>query len=128
MALAQAALESGWGTSRFAREANNLFGQWCFDEGCGMVPDRRIAGAQHEVRSFETVDAAIAAYFRNINSHPVYAPLRDIRQSARKRGGGLSGLDMAAGLTRYSERGEAYIDEVRQVIRVNDLEPLIGSG
>lgn len=123
MVLAQAALESGWGTSRFAKDANNLFGQWCFDEGCGMVPGRRAQGARHEVRSFETVDEAIWAYFRNINTHPVYKPLRDIRESARNTGDDLSGLDLAAGLTRYSERGEAYIEEVRQVIRVNALEP-----
>jgi Bax protein len=126
LVLAQAAIESGWGRSRFAREANNLFGQWCFEAGCGLVPQRRLAGASHEVASFETVDAAIASYFRNLNSHPVYAPVRDIRARARAADTDLSGLDLAAGLSRYSERGEAYIEEVRQVIRVNALEPARG--
>lgn len=122
MVLAQAALESGWGTSRFAKEANNLFGQWCFEEGCGLVPSNRRQGAKHEVAAFETVDAAIASYFRNINTHPVYEPARDIREAARSEAGSLSGTQMAEGLLRYSERGEDYIDEVRAVIRINGLE------
>ena len=126
LALAQAAIESGWGRSRFAREANNLFGQWCFEAGCGVVPGRRQQGATHEVASFESVDQAIAAYFRNINTHPVYAPVRAIRLQARSSDQPINGLEMAAGLERYSERGEVYIDEVREMIRFNDLES--GSG
>jgi Bax protein len=122
LVLAQAALESGWGTSRFAREANNLFGQWCFEAGCGVVPGRRRAGAVHEVANFDSVEAAVSAYFRNINTHPVYEPLREIRRRAREQPRPVSGIALAAGLSRYSERGDAYIDEVRQVIRVNDLE------
>ncbi len=122
MVLAQAALESGWGTSRFAKKANNLFGQWCFEEGCGLVPANRRAGAAHEVAAFDTVDAAIASYFRNINTHPVYEPARNIREAARAGQESLSGTEMAEGLLRYSERGEDYIDEVRAVIRINGLE------
>ena len=125
MVLAQAAIESGWGRSRFAREANNLFGQWCFDAGCGVVPGRRRAGASHEVASFETVDKAIDAYFRNINTHQVYKPAREIRRTARSNSQPVLGLEMAAGLERYSERGDAYVDEVREMIRFNGLE---GSG
>jgi Bax protein len=123
MVLAQAALESGWGTSRFARKVNNLFGQWCFEAGCGLVPGRRAAGARHEVASFDSVDQAIAAYFRNINTHPVYAPAREIREQAREADKRPSGTSMAAGLLRYSERGDDYVDEVLAVIRVNRLEP-----
>jgi Bax protein len=128
MVLAQAALESGWGRSRFAREANNLFGQWCYEEGCGMVPSRRNSGARHEVRAFASVDEAIDAYYRNINTHPVYKPVRDIRAQATASDQSISGLDMARGLERYSERGDAYIEEVQQVIRVNGLEKPRGRG
>ncbi len=122
MVLAQAALESGWGTSRFAREANNLFGQWCFSEGCGVVPNRRAAGATHEVARFETVDEAVGAYFHNINTHPFHAPARNIRQQARAEERSPTGLEMVDGLNRYSALGEEYIGELRQVIRHNGLE------
>ena len=72
LVLAQAANESAWGTSRFAREGNNVFGQWCFDPGCGIVPARRRSGATHEVRSFATLRDAMAAYFHNINTNMNY--------------------------------------------------------
>ena len=79
MALAQAANESAWGTSRFTIEGNNVFGQWCYEEGCGIVPSRRISGATHEVRYFDTVEKSVESYFLNINTHDSYAYLRDLR-------------------------------------------------
>ncbi|MEM0954566.1 MAG: glucosaminidase domain-containing protein [Pseudomonadota bacterium] len=125
LVLAQAAIESGWGSSRFARQANNLFGQWCYQAGCGLVPARRRAGATHEVRSFETIEAAIDAYYRNLNTNPVYKPVRDIRENADTS---PSGLELAAGLELYSELGDAYIEKVRKLIRSNDLEAVTGEG
>lgn len=125
LVLAQAAIESGWGTSRFARQANNIFGEWCFTEGCGVVPKRRAERASYEVRKFDTVDEAIASYFRNLNTHSAYKPLRDLREQAREEDKEISGTQIAAGLERYSQRGHAYIEEVRRVIRGNRLE---GSG
>ncbi len=122
MVLAQAALESAWGTSRFARTGDNFFGQWCFTEGCGMVPGARTEGASHEVKTFSSVKEALQSYFRNINSHPVYAQVREIRAQARKAGKPLSGLEMVAGLEKYSARGQAYIEELREVIRYNNFE------
>ena len=122
LVLAQAATESAWGTSRFAREANNLFGEWCFTEGCGLVPNRRSQGATHEVERFATVNASIDSYFHNLNSHPAYAELRAIRARARAAAATISGADLAAGLTLYSERGEDYVDELRLIIRVNNLD------
>ena len=68
LALTQAAIESGWGSSRFSRQGNNIFGQWCFTKGCGMVPSSRDAGKDHEVAEFSSVNAAIRAYIRNLNS------------------------------------------------------------
>lgn len=122
MVLAQAAMESGWGSSRFAREANNLFGQWCFTAGCGLVPSRRPAGATHEVARFDSVDDAIAAYYRNINSHPAYKMVRQIRMDEREKGEQPSGYAMVAGLDKYSAKGQDYIDELRAMIRSNHLE------
>lgn len=122
LAIAQAAIESGWGTSRFAVEGNNLFGHWCFAQGCGIVPERRPAGAQHEVATFRGTGAAVERYLHNLNTHEAYEPLRDLRAAARRDARPLSGPELAAGLSRYSERGEPYIRDVRIVIRTNNLE------
>ena len=121
MALAQAAVESAWGTSRFAVQANNFFGQWCFREGCGLVPSQRSSGAHHEVQIFDHPDDAVRAYFHNINSHPAYEPARDIRLEAREHGHPALGSDMVGGLLSYSGIGEHYVDELRSIIRVNKL-------
>jgi Bax protein len=122
MVLAQAAMESAWGTSRFAREANNLFGQWCFSKGCGVVPEKRSKGKNHEVEKFASVDKAIAAYFININSHPTYVLTRDVREKMRAKGQALTGHALVAGLEKYSARGHEYIEELRSMIRTNKLE------
>ena len=119
--MAQAANESAWGTSRFAVEGNNLFGQWCFSDGCGLVPQSRAAGAQHEVAAFKTPYRSVRAYIENLNRHPSYKKLRDIRQAERKQQKALSGKDLAAGLINYSERGQEYIGEITAMIRHNNL-------
>lgn len=123
LALAQAAKESGWGTSRFSRLGNNYFGQWCFSEGCGLVPSQRSAGAVHEVQVFETVEDAVGAYIHNLNTHPPYRELREIRAELRDQGH-ISGEQVAQGLSRYSERGPVYIGEIQSLIRFNDLAEL----
>lgn len=122
MVLAQAALESAWGTSRFLQEGNNLFGQWCFTKGCGITPGERGADAKHEVKRFTSVEESLHQYFRNINSHSAYQPVRNIRAQARKAGKPLSGLAMINGLSKYSAKGQAYIDELRSIIRYNNFE------
>lgn len=119
LALAQAANESGWGTSRFAREGNNFYGQWCFSQGCGIVPASRNAGANHEVAAFDSPRQSVSRYILNINSHPAYADLRAIRLGLRQQQQSISGVDLAAGLLAYSERKEAYIKELRDMIRHN---------
>lgn len=120
--LAQAAIESAWGTSRFALQANNLFGQWCFVPGCGIVPLQRPEGENYEVQKFSHVGAAVNAYFLNINAHEAYKTLRDIRAKAREEGKSLSGWQMAAGLESYSGRGMSYVHELRNMIRTNKLD------
>lgn len=120
--LAQAANESAWGTSRFARNANNIFGQWCFTEGCGIVPSGRRANETHEVQKFKTVNDAVRSYMHHLNSHPFYEKLRDSRLSSREANTAPSGYDMAIGLEKYSARGLEYVKEVRSMIRYNKLE------
>ena len=121
LALAQAANESAWGTSRFAREGNNIFGQWCFDEGCGLIPGRRADAKSHEVRAFPSIEASVTAYFRNLNTNPTYEYLRELRAQMRMQEKALDPLMLAAGLTRYSERGHVYVAELQDIIRYNDL-------
>jgi len=123
LALAQAALESGWGTSRFAAEANALFGQWTWKAGQGLAPKQREAGKTHAVRRFDSLLDSVIAYMDNLNTTRAYAPFRQKRAAARQRGERLSGDDLAAGLIRYSEEREAYVDKVRLVIRHNNLGP-----
>lgn len=124
MVLAQAAIESAWGTSRFALVANNYFGQWCFKEGCGVVPKSREAGSRHEVAKFKTARASVSSYFRNINTHNAYLQLRLKRASLQEQGLPVSSLVLIQELSRYSERGEEYIKELQQIISVNKLTKL----
>jgi Bax protein len=122
LVLAQAANESGWGTSRFARQANNLFGVWCFSEGCGLTPKNRDEGLNHEVAKYETVQEGIVAYIHTINTNPAYTPLRNIRATTRSREQHFSGLALAEGLLKYSSRGIDYVRDIQQLIRVNELQ------
>lgn len=122
LVLAQAAAESAWGTSRFAREGHNYFGQWCFSPGCGLVPKRRRPGAFHEVVRFESPAASVAAYFHNINTHSAYHALRLRRQALSRSGTPPSAEELVAHLGNYSERGEVYIEELRAIMQTNSLE------
>ncbi|MGM0766997.1 MAG: glucosaminidase domain-containing protein [Pseudomonadota bacterium] len=121
LVLAQAANESAWGTSRFATRGNNLFGQWCFSRGCGLVPQGRVEGATHEVAKFASPYRSVRAYIQNLNRHPTYQELRDARLHSRNNGKLASGAALAAGLIGYSERGEDYVKEIRSMIRYNNL-------
>ncbi|WOJ94030.1 glucosaminidase domain-containing protein [Congregibacter variabilis] len=119
LALVQAAKESGWGRSRFAVEVNNLFGHWCYEPGCGVVPNRRSAGAGHEVAAFDSVSESVRRYMNNLNTHDRYAPMRLLRQERRSQDQGVTGVALAPGLTAYSERGEPYVQEVISMIEQN---------
>jgi|TARA_B110000879_G_scaffold157524_1_gene203423 Bax protein len=121
LALAQAAIESAWGTSRFAVQGNNLFGQWCYKKGCGLVPLRRNSGTQHEVAKFDTVSESVGSYIRNINTHRAYQDLRVSRAQLRTERGSASGHQLAENLLEYSELREKYVHEVQAVIRINKL-------
>lgn len=122
LVLAQSANESAWGTSRFALEGSNFFGQWCFTEGCGMVPHNRSDGRQHEVRVFDSVEESVASYIRNLNSNPAYRQLRTIREAKRSEKNYFRGYTLAPGLSKYSERGDEYIQSIRSMISQNQLQ------
>ncbi|MCT6700673.1 glucosaminidase domain-containing protein [Rheinheimera sp. 4Y26] len=119
LVLTQAAKESGWGSSRFATDGFNFFGQWCFKAGCGFVPAKRPAGKYHEVAMFKDIAASVNAYFYNLNTFYVYDDLRAIRAEIRKQEGKVTGQKLAQGLIRYSERGESYVSEIRDMIAAN---------
>ena len=121
LALAQAANESAWGTSRFARQAYNFYGQWCFKQGCGLVPKKRDAGKTHEVAAFDSPQESVKMYIRNLNSNSAYKSLRDVRAQLRQLNKPVTGHALAAGLKRYSERGMEYVSELRSMIEYNKL-------
>ncbi|AXR06640.1 glucosaminidase domain-containing protein [Salinimonas sediminis] len=119
LVLVQAANESAWGTSRFAREGYNFFGLWCFRRGCGFVPSRRTDGAAHEVARFDNLSRATYTYMRNLNRHKAYKDLRNIRARLRMNQMPVTGMALAEGLMKYSERGAAYVEELQAMIRFN---------
>jgi len=121
LAIAQAANESAWGTSRFARLAKNYYGQWCFSKGCGIVPKRRSANSNHEVRSFSSVKKSVRSYMKNINSTRPYKELRKIRHNLKLKNIAPDGYKLAKGLMRYSSRGKEYVKEIRAMIKYNKL-------
>jgi Bax protein len=119
LVLVQTANESAWGTSRFARQGYNFFGLWCFKKGCGFVPKRRNKGAAHEVAKFDDLSSAMHSYMLNLNRHNAYTDLRRIRQNQRDNMKTISAKALTEGLHKYSERGDEYIKELQQMIRVN---------
>ena len=124
LALAQAAIESGWGTSRFAREGKSLFGQRVYRGADGMTPRAREAGEVFMVKAFGDLRDGVRAYIHNLNTHWAYREFRVERARMRARNGALDGYALAATLTRYAERGATYIRDIREIIRVNRLQSL----
>jgi Bax protein len=122
LALAQAAEESGWGTSRFVREGNALFGQWTFDpKDKGIVPKGREEGKTHRIKAFDTIGGSLSDYMHNLNTHNAYKELREVRYQLRQNREGLNGLDLANTLLHYSERGEDYVSTLLIIIEQNNL-------
>ncbi len=125
LALAQAAKESGWGTSRFAREGNNLFGEWTWTASAGLKPEDRPEGATHYVQVFDTLRDSVRSYLNNLNTHAAYERFRFLRHRARGAGREMTPMEMTAGLVNYSERRWAYVEEVREMIVSNQLHQVI---
>lgn len=121
MVLAQAANESAWGRSRFAKQGNALFGQWTWGSD-GIIPNGRPFGAKYRVKSFDSISHSIHAYMMNINTHPAYRSFREQRAQMRQAGEPLQVGPLVRSLSHYSERGEAYPEELLSIIRVNKLQ------
>jgi len=122
LVLAQAAVESGWGTSRFATVGNALFGQWTWDESAGIAPTERDDGEGHAIRAFDSLLDSVRAYAHNLNTHPSYADFRAARRQTRVAQSRLNSLLLSRYLQSYSERREAYIEELIVVIQQNQLQ------
>lgn len=122
LALAQAAEESGWATSRFTQEGNAFFGQWDFS-GKGMAPkQQRKELGNYGLARFDTPLASVEGYMLNINISFAYEELRTLRAQLRQQNKAITGLELAGTLGKYSERGQAYIDGLRSMIRYNKLQ------
>ena len=121
LALAQAAIESGWGSSRFSREGNNLFGQRIWSgEGAGLKPVE-IGNPRFHLAVFPTIGASIRSYMRNLNTHPAYEDFRRLRGRMRRQEDRLASRPLAETLLKYSTRGRDYVDDVRRFIDHNRL-------
>ena len=122
LVLGQAAYESGYGTSRFAAEGNALFGQWTYG-GKGLVPEQqRKSLGDHRIAAFDWPFDSVRGYYINLSSHPAYEDLRRLRAELITAGKPVSSLALADGLIRYSERGQVYVDTLKGMIRVNNLD------
>ena len=121
LAIAQAAKETGWGTSRFAQEGNALFGQWTWS-GEGLKPKDADKSKGHKVMKFNVLQASVRAYQRNLNTHSSYKNLRKARAELRDKGLPLDSLLLVKFLNQYAETGEKYVDVLQKIIRQNNLK------
>ena len=120
LALAQGAIESGWGTSRFALQGNALFGQWAWDQSAGLKPIEA-SNSRAVVRSFPNLFGSVRAYMHNLNTHAQYARFRERRDLLRGRKRNDLGMQLSVFLDGYAEIGMAYVDKIQTIIRINDL-------
>jgi len=123
LALAQAAEESGWGTSRFAALGNAVYGQWTWGSNAITPEKQRKELGNYGIASFETLQQSICAYMINLNTHNAYASLRSKRAELRKKSEKITGHILAVQLTKYSERGEEYVKSLRSLMDYNRLGP-----
>ena len=121
LALAQAAKETGWGTSRFAQEGNALFGQWTWS-GEGLKPKDSDKNEGHKVMKFNVLQASVRAYQRNLNTHSSYKNFRKARAELRDEGKELDSLVLAKYLNNYAETGEKYVQVLQKIIEQNNLK------
>ena len=126
IALAQAAKESGWGTSRFALEGNAIFGQWTWS-GQGIAPLDRDSNKKHKILKFPILRASVKAYQNNLNTHKSYLKFREKRSILRGKNKKIVGLELTDTLNNYAQTGSEYTDTLNQIIKQNrllDFEPV----
>ena len=121
LAIAQAAKETGWGTSRFALKGNALFGQWTWS-GEGLKPKNADEGKDHKVMKFHSLQLSVRAYLRNLNTHSTYKNLRKARTELRNQNKTLDSLILSKQLDKYAETGNQYIEVLQKIIQQNNLK------
>ena len=121
LALAQAAVESGWGTSRFAQQGNALFGQWAWTDSAGMRP-LEASNKRAVVRSFGSLLESVRAYMHNLNTHQNYKRFRDARYHLKPQPEQAKASRLAAYLDSYAEIGQAYVKKLLAVMLSNDFD------
>ena len=121
LAIAQAAKETGWGTSRFALKGNALFGQWTWS-GEGLKPKNADQGKDHRVMKFHSLQLSVRAYLRNLNTHSTYKNLRKVRTELRNQDKALDSIILSKHLDKYAETGNQYIEVLQKIIEQNNLK------
>ena len=121
LAIAQAAKETGWGTSRFAQEGNALFGQWTWS-GEGLRPKEAKEGQEHKVMKFNILQASVRAYQRNLNTHSTYKDFRKARAKLRDANKKLDSIELSKYLNKYAETGNQYVEVLQKIIKQNKLQ------
>ena len=121
LAIAQAAKETGWGTSRFAQEGNALFGQWTWS-GEGLKPKDAEKGKGHKVMKFNVLQASVRAYQRNLNTHSTYKEFRKVRAEFRDLNKPLDSIELSKFLNNYAETGNQYVEVLQKIIIQNKLK------
>ena len=121
LAIAQAAKETGWGTSRFAQEGNALFGQWTWS-GEGLKPKEAKEGEDHKVMKFNILQASVRAYQRNLNTHSTYKDFRKARAKLRDSNKPLDSMELSKYLNKYAETGNQYVEVLQKIIKQNKLQ------
>lgn len=114
--LAQAANESGWGTSRFTQRANNIFGEWTYNVSEGIKPEGIDESARYRVKVFSTIQDSLQSYIKNLNTHPAYRSFRRLREKHRDS---LDSIKLVQGLENYSSRGKEYVKLISSMIQSN---------
>ena len=122
LALAQSAIESGWGTSRYSREGNAVFGQYTFDESKGLKPKDRNENDEFFIKKFPNLSESVRSYLKNINTHLAYADFREERKKLSMSGENLSGYKLVNFLKDYSERRESYVKDVKEIMSSNNFQ------
>ena len=120
IAIAQAANESGWGTSRFALEGNALFGQWTWSKK-GISPKNKDPNKTHKILQFQILKASVRAYKNNLNTHNAYKEFREVRAQLRQEDKQIVGLDLTKYLKNYASIGEKYVRILEDIIEKNSL-------
>jgi Bax protein len=120
LAIAQGAIESGWGKSRFVLEANNIFGHWTYS-GKGLVPTNRDEGKTHKIRIFNSLQSSVNAYVLNLNRNNAYKNFRNVRKKVHDKKKIYNGLMASKTMINYSALKEKYIKILDSVITRNNL-------